>query len=88
MRKNKRKSKKSGKKNTRYTKTLFAAGMMLILPALLWLAATVGALPRLTPHEARYYALILEHILAALAALTAGCYLLQRAAQSEEKDRR
>lgn len=88
MRKNERKRNTKGRKTTRYTKILFVSGVLLILPPLFWLAAKVSALPRLSLQEARYYALILEHILAALCALTVGCYLLHRATLHEEKGRR
>ena len=70
-----------------YTKTLFVSGVLLILPPLFCLAAEVFSQATLLTGTARYYAKMLEHILAALTLLTAGCYLTERVARQNEKDR-
>ncbi len=83
MRKNENYAKKEAFSFTKFTKILFLAGIFPIALALFCLVIEVTAPPSFPLGTARYYGKMLEHILAALALLTAGCYLTQRATQAK-----
>ena len=83
MRKNEKRSKKSHPILTKQTTCLFVLGMICIWITVFFAAFYITQEPPIPHTRVRYYAKMLEHILAALALLLAECYLVQRITQKK-----
>ena len=70
---------------SRATRTLYIIGMLLIAIPLFYTVLCLTSHTALTVYEVKYYAKAIEHLLAGLAVLSAGCYLTERVARAKRK---
>ena len=85
MRKKKILPHKSTPSLSRATLTLYIIGMLILAVPLFYTVVEVGAQGTLSMVQIKYYAGALEHIVAGLTLLTAGCYLMERVARAQRK---
>lgn len=70
---------------SRITLTLYITGMLIIAVPLFYTILMLTAHTSLSIPEVKYYANILEHILAGVTLLSYGCYLVERVAREKKK---
>ncbi len=85
MRKRKILPSKKSASLSRATLTLYITGMLIIAVPLFYMILQLTAHTTLSVPEVKYYANILEHILAGVTLLTLGCYLVERVARENKK---
>ena len=78
-------SQKSSTSLSRATQALYIIGMLILAVPLFYTVVELGAQGTLSMPQVKYYAVAVEHILAGLTLLTAGCYLVERVARAQEK---
>ena len=86
MRKKENFSKKDARSLSPATLFAYVCGMIVIGIPLFVLAAEITAHASLTVRQIKEYALMLEHVLAGLVLLTAGCYLIERIARAAREN--
>ena len=67
------------------TRILYIIGMLIIAAPLVYTVLCLTSHATLLVHEVKYYANALEHLLAGLTVLTAGCYLTERVSRARKK---
>ena len=85
MRKRKILPQKSRLSLSRATLLLYITGMIILAVPLFYTVIQLTAEESLNIPQVKYYANVLEHILAGLTLLSAGCYLVERVAREQEK---
>ena len=70
---------------SRATLTLYIIGMLILAVPLFYTVLQLTAEESLSIPQVKYYANALEHILAGLTLLSAGCYLVERVAREQRK---
>ena len=85
MRKKNDSARQNGLFLSRATLALYIPGMLMIAVPLFCVIAKLSAHTTLSIPQVKYYANILEHIIAAFTLLTCGCYLVERMAREKNK---
>ena len=85
MRKRKRLPQKNTVSPSRATLTLYVIGMLILAVPLFYTVFVLSTQGTLSIPQVKYYANVLEHIIAGLTLLTAGCYLVERVAREQRK---
>ncbi len=86
MRKRKKSPSQKNASLSRATLSLYITGMLIIAVPLFYMILQLTAHTALSVPEVKYFANVLEHILAGVTLLTLGCYLVERVVRAEKKE--